>query len=269
MAARHPLPACSGGLTNRVARLMTRRAVLLLATGLALAACAPALTPVAAPTQTLIPPTASPPTVPAGALPATATPEVLIPAGAQALVNRAIQDLAAHLELSSDQIEVIGFEAITWPDVSLGCDAAASAQVETPGYRLVLRSGDALYEYHSDAGDRVRQCHDVPAAEATTAVGVDPMVAELVMMAQQRLAADLDLSTRRIQVDAIEPMTWTDTSLNCPSADVTYEPARIEGYRLVLSAGEEPYIFHSDFERLVACAPGQEQLPEATVEAGG
>jgi hypothetical protein len=114
----------------------------------------------------------------------------------------------------------------------------------------------------------VRQCHDLPAAEATTTVGVDPMALELVMMAQQRLADELDLSTRRIQVEAIEPMTWTDTSLNCPSPDITYDAAEIEGYRLVLSAGEQSYIFHSDFERLVACAPGQERLPDATPEAG-
>ena len=234
---------------------------------LLLAACAPALTPTTAPTQTLIPPTATPESAQAGALPPTATPEVLIPAGAQSLVNQAVQDLAARLSLSSDEIEVAALEAAAWPDSALGCNAGSSTDsAETPGYRILLRAGDSLYEYHTDERDSVRQCAETPDAEVTPTLNADPMVAELVMMAQQRLAADLDLSTRRIQVEAAEPITWTDTSLNCPSPDVTYEPAEIEGYRLVLTAGDQQYIFHSDFERLIACAPGQERLPEATAE---
>jgi hypothetical protein len=238
-----------------------------MAAGLLLVACAPAVTPVVPPTQTLIPPTATAAPTLASERLATATPEVLIPAGAQGLVNQAKQDLAAHLDVASATIDVAALEPTVWPSTALGCDDPG-APVETAGYRLLLRSGDDLYEYHTDDTGMVRQCHDLPAAEATTTVGVDPMALELVMMAQQRLADELDLSTRRIQVEAIEPMTWTDTSLNCPSPDITYDAAEIEGYRLVLSAGEQSYIFHSDFERLVACAPGQERLPDATPEAG-
>ena len=227
-----------------------------------LVACAPVLTPTASPTQTLIPPTA---TV-ASALPPTATAEILIPAGAQALVIAARQDLASSLNVAAEQVELDSLETVTWPDAVLGCEDGTAAD-ETPGYRILLRSGAALYEYHADEQGSVRQCGDAPDAEATLALNADPMAAELVMMAQQRVAAELDLSTRRIHVDSVEPMRWTDTSLNCPTPDITYEPAHIEGYRLVLSAGDQQYVFHSDFERLILCAPGQEQLPEATSES--
>ena len=52
-------------------------------------------------------------------------------------------------------------EAVQWRDACLGCAGPdeACAQVITPGYRVVLRAGDAVYEVHTDRdGGAARLC---------------------------------------------------------------------------------------------------------------
>lgn len=237
------------------------RQVWVLAVVWMLAACAPAPTPTAAPTQTLIPPTAT--ALGPDVVTPSPTPEVLIPADAQALVSLAVQDLAASLDVAPDAVLVGALEPAAWANAD-GCEAATA---EPDGYRIVLHVDGDTYAYRAGANDVVAPCDDSLDAGSTPTAAADPLAAELLLMAQQRLADDLDLSTRRIRVVNLTPVTWTDTSLNCPSPDTAYEPGEIPGYRLVLAAGEQEYIFHADFERLILCPPGQETLPEATPEA--
>lgn len=109
----------------------------------------------------------------------------------------------------------------------------------------------------------------VPAvtADVSDASLADPIAAEMVVLAQRRLGQELDLPTRRIRLVNITPITWPDTSLGCPMSGIEYESTPIDGYRLVLAAGENEYIFHSDFDRLVPCAANSEVLPDGVLEA--
>lgn len=68
-------------------------------------------------------------------------------------------DLAGRRGLATDAIVTVSVEAVTWPDACLGIaiEGLFCAQVQTPGYRIVLRADDALYEYHTDQHDVVRQ----------------------------------------------------------------------------------------------------------------
>lgn len=95
-----------------------------------------------------------------------------------------------------------------------------------------------------------------------TATLDDPIANDLIGLAQRRVAQDLNLPVRRIQVVSVEPYHWTDSSLGCPVAGQTYTEVLVDGYRIVLEAGDKQYIFHTDFDRALPCDAANEQLPE-------
>ena len=67
------------------------------------------------------------------------------------LIARAIEDLAQTASASAEQISVVSAEQVEWSDTSLGCPEPDGmyAQMITPGYRIVLATGDRAYTYHS------------------------------------------------------------------------------------------------------------------------
>lgn len=69
------------------------------------------------------------------------------------MAQSASDDLAKRLSISSGEIYVMEASAVDWSDSSLGCPKPDMmyAQMITPGYRIVLKSGDTLYEYHAGA----------------------------------------------------------------------------------------------------------------------
>lgn len=118
-----------------------------------------------------------------------------------------------------------------------------------------------------------------PTAEATLVlhgeelVEQDPAAAEMVTIARRLVQQQSDLPTTRIRLVDIYAVVWTDSSLNCPLPDSEVIEQNIDGYRIVLVAGEQEYIFHTDVDRIVPCAAENEQLPpgllpteEATAE---
>jgi hypothetical protein len=74
-----------------------------------------------------------------------------VPPGVQGLVDVAVADLAARTGVSADEITVVRFEAVTWPDRSLGCPMPGMRyeQVPVDGALIVLAIGSAEYDYHS------------------------------------------------------------------------------------------------------------------------
>lgn len=86
-----------------------------------------------------------------------------IPVRAVEAVAWAQADLAARLGVSIDQIAVVSVVFVEWRDASLGCPQPGMmyAQVITPGYRILLRGEEKLYEYHSArGGDKAVFCRD-------------------------------------------------------------------------------------------------------------
>jgi hypothetical protein len=86
-----------------------------------------------------------------------------------------------------------------------------------------------------------------------TPLADDPIAAELVLLAQQQIAADLGISIRRVRLVSIEPTRWADSSLGCPQPDQVYTQIEVDGYRIELRAAESTYVFHTDFDRVVPC----------------
>lgn len=244
---------------------------------LCFAACTTSAAPTDAPTQVLIPalPTATPipirPTetpapilAPADVVVPTVT---TVPESLEPIIQQIVADLAAALRIETDAVQVVRIQSTFWMTSSLGCDLEnAPANERGAGYQIILWANNNFYDYHMDeAGTRFVRCEAVnPTAAATLAVGIvlelDPVAAELALLAQQRVAETLDLPVRRIHIVSVRAVRWTDSSLGCPQPDQSYAQAEIDGYRIVVSAGEREYAFHSDFDRLILCE--SEPLPE-------
>ncbi|WP_237059833.1 hypothetical protein [Microbulbifer sediminum] len=68
------------------------------------------------------------------------------------------------------------------------------------------------------------------------------------------VAADyLDVRADRLAVIAIEPRTWSDSSLGCPKPGRRYLPATIEGYIATVAHGSEHYRVHLGDNRGLVC----------------
>jgi hypothetical protein len=76
------------------------------------------------------------------------------------MTERAKSDLAQQLNLSPAAIEVVEVQEMQWPDAGLGCPQPDQvyAQVETPGYWILLEAKAQFYPYHTDATDRIQLC---------------------------------------------------------------------------------------------------------------
>lgn len=246
---------------------------------LVISACSPgeARTPV--PTQALIPatstdtatpitPTATPQPLP-GPNDIRLTPSTAGPTPSEVinrqLISRVLDDLGQSLKVDPDEIQLVGLDAMTWMTVDLGCGIQnlPGADLHIDGFRVLLKVGDTTYEYHTDKERLFRRCESGLAAQTPSSalIEIDPVAAELVALAQRRVAQELDVSARRVLLVEVVAITWPDSSLGCPLTGQTYIPAELEGYRIVLAVGDRQYTFHSDTEHLIACAPEDERLP--------
>lgn len=247
----------------------------------ALAACTPIATPVIVPTATLVPSTATPtpteiqPSNTPEAFPsplATQTPSIVtlqeISITPDYELSRAIiADLAAELAIPANRIQVVTIAEGRFSPMNLDCILRDGTRPIAPveawakaGYRYVLLVGDRLYVYHTDGTDSFQRCPDtVPLADELL-VMVDPIAADTFRVVQNRLATELDISSRRILLVSMQSVIWRDTSLGCPLPEQSYHEADIVGYRIVVSAGEEEYIFHSDSTNIYPCAAENEVL---------
>jgi hypothetical protein len=100
-----------------------------------------------------------------------------------------------------------------------------------------------------------------PTNPANTSWQIDPVASELVVLAQRRVAAQINLTPGAIQVQQVQAMVWSDTSLGCPNPGATYTSGQIDGYRIVLAVADQRYIFHTDFDRVMPCPAANEKLP--------
>ena len=95
-------------------------------------------------------------------MPAPRVPDELV-----ALVARVSQDLAKRLQIDVSEVTLVSATEMQWRDSSLGCPEPGMMYmtVITPGYRLVLRANEQLFEYHTGRNDLFVFCPDItPAA---------------------------------------------------------------------------------------------------------
>ncbi|MDQ7024610.1 MAG: hypothetical protein Q9P44_03545 [Anaerolineae bacterium] len=256
----------------------------------ALSACSATATPVVIPTLTLVPSTATatstpitpsprpdssatpiPPTETATSIPIITILETTITPDAD-LTRRILRHLANNLNTDLSRIQIVSIEAATWFDDNLGCDqqttldaqeayATFQPSVRVEGFRYVLLVGNTAHEYHSEGVQRFEPCINTERITGELLLAVDPIAVDILSLVQRQIANELDLSTRRVQLVEIVPYIWRDTSLGCPQANQSYTLATLPGYRIVVSAGDNDYAFHSDSTTAIRCPIGQEVLP--------
>lgn len=94
----------------------------------------------------------------------------------------------------------------------------------------------------------------------------DPVADELLLLATRRVMGAANVQADDVEVVSVEPYRWLDSSLGCPLPDNTYTPVEVDGYRIVLAADDNEYIFHTSFTEVVRCAPENEVLPGVAIE---
>ncbi|MGB9724230.1 MAG: hypothetical protein ACP5OO_11615 [Chloroflexia bacterium] len=189
--------------------------------------------------ETMLPAVGAPtPSLPPGGLP---TPTPAWPPEAQALLERAVADLAGRVGASPGQVEVVRVEQVAWPDSCLGCapKGQACATVVVPGFRFVLRAGGQEYEYRSDEKEQVMLC------PTETTIGDWGPAQPLVEAVVADLAGRLNLPPEQIRVVQVEERMWPDSSLGCPRPGEMYLQVITPGYRILLEAGGRQYDYHT------------------------
>ena len=88
---------------------------------------------------------------PPGATPAAPSPAAPVPVGVAAAIRQALAHASQHTGLPADELQIVSAESVTWPDGSLGCPQPGMAytQALVPGFRVRLRAGDEVLDYHS------------------------------------------------------------------------------------------------------------------------
>lgn len=110
-----------------------------------LTACTP-------PVEPPLPPSDPPPNTPAPPPQTITEPSLVI----------ARDDLALRLEIPPDQISLIDYERVEWPDSGLGCGLPGGLYltVITPGFRANFSAQGETYTYHTDLRGNVVLCSD-------------------------------------------------------------------------------------------------------------
>ena len=69
----------------------------------------------------------------------------------QAVVETVLTEASRQTGLDRESLEVLSAEAVTWPDGSLGCPKPGMmyTQALVPGYRVQIRAGERVLDYHA------------------------------------------------------------------------------------------------------------------------
>jgi hypothetical protein len=70
---------------------------------------------------------------------------------ADSMVEQVQRDAARRLDVAQTRVRLVSLLTMTWPDASVGCPQPEIdyADVETPGYRIVVRADDQTLIYHT------------------------------------------------------------------------------------------------------------------------
>lgn len=69
----------------------------------------------------------------------------------EAVVQEAIRDLAARLDVAEGDIEVVEVRDVQWPDGALGCpeEGKMYTQAVVDGTQVLLGADERIYDYHA------------------------------------------------------------------------------------------------------------------------
>ncbi len=171
----------------------------------------------------------------------------------------ALKTLSGHLSRPAVELEVLSVAAIDWRDSSLGCPKPDRSymQVITPGHYAILRHRGQSYRVHM-ANGRAFVCERAGDEAGTEKLPV-PMLAlpleQLQTLARADLARRLGVPVEQISLARTQSAMWPDTSLGCPVAGQSYEPAQSKGQVFEFTYRGRAYTYHTDLRRVFPCPP--------------
>ena len=81
----------------------------------------------------------------------------------------------------------------------------------------------------------------------------------VVQMARGDAAGRTNTAPDSLQVRSVEAVQWSDASLGCPELDRIYAQVITPGYRIVLAAEGQEYVYHASASRVIPCPPDRAQ----------
>lgn len=181
--------------------------------------------------------------------------QVAVPDEAQEITSSVQQDLTEKLNVGMDAIRLVSIESMEWPDTSLGCPRPGMmyASVVTAGYKIVLEAEGQEYVYHTGPDSFVLCDESVTGERPAQGIRMDTEATVLAEQAQQDLSQQLGIAREDIDVLSVEAVQWPDASLGCPEPGKMYIQMVTPGYRIVLSAGGQEYVYHTDMKQGRLC----------------
>jgi hypothetical protein len=150
----------------------------------------------------------------------------------------AIEFLAQMLGISTEEIEVVSFEAVDWPDSCLGYQSpvASCLAAITPGFRVILEANGQQYELHTNADGSVIVPRDglVAPAEAAQQAAV------------QALAGELGVDPSAIHVVTVSMVEWLNSCLGVEEPGQVCAEVITPGYSILLEANGQQYEYHTN-----------------------
>jgi len=158
-------------------------------------------------------------------------------------VQSAVDRLARRLGIAAQHVEVVSAEQVAWPTSALGVERRGrmALQVITPGYRVVLKAQGKQFEYHTDSGRRVVLAR-IEAGPSPDKVSGGPG-GDAAQRLRQDLADRLKLTVDKVQVVAMVPTAFPDTSLGLSRPGEAYAMMITNGHVAILSAGHARYLY--------------------------
>ena len=104
-----------------------------------------------------------------------------------------------------------------------------------------ISTGEPLPTYHqtSNPGTDIM-------TPPMTSITLEQDAQQLILQARVQLAQKLGINVEEIFLFSVDAVEWPDASLGCPQAGVMYAQVITPGYRILLEANGQVFIFHTD-----------------------
>lgn len=150
---------------------------------------------------------------------------------------------------SLDVVSVAGVRAGREID---GCGRARSGMALAS-----VRNGESVTEVLIE-GDTATICSTVNLYDDRPELflEIDPVAAELTSLAVERAARSAAVESDAVAVASVRPVQWDSETDICEAQFVTAggDASGATGYRILLTADEREFVYHTDFDRIIPCS---------------
>ncbi|MBK9124449.1 MAG: hypothetical protein IPM16_15205 [Chloroflexi bacterium] len=172
----------------------------------------------------------------------------------EARAAQALDAAAAESGRPAAQLDVIAATGVRAGRMIDGCGRAVSGQT-----LVSILDGESVIEVLVGPED-AQVCGTVNLYDDRPDLFIqrDPIAEGLVLIARTRAARTAEVEEADVVLVSARPFNWPDATLGC-TAEGALAPtpesasAGVAGYRIVVEAGGDAYIYHTDFDRIIPC----------------